>query len=414
MIAEEKIQNSHPKLFSQEYFETFSAKHSWEPGWLVELRKESWENLKNNESNDLKKESWRFSPRSRFGYSRYNSIADSSNSLKFTKSFDSNQCICDSVDNVLLENPDLISCFKDAHGPSLGALQTHQLTNTYFNNGFFIKVPKNLSDNLRIEIEHNSSISEQISFHKNFVTLEDYSELTIIEKFSDENAESNGALSNLTHFKIGKGAKLNRILIQNSANSSSFYNLENFDLYADSSVVNVECYLGANQSRIETKGNLLESGSSFENFSFVSGKSEQLFDQRTEQHHLAPHCRSNLLCKNVLQDESKSIFSGLIRVDPEAQQTNALQTNRNLLLSKEAEADSLPGLEILANDVRCTHGATTSRLNHEELFYLLSRGIEKKHAESLISLGFLEEIIDKIPDENLADKTRDLVCQHFH
>lgn len=414
MIAEEKIQNSHPKLFSQEYFETFSAKHSWEPGWLVELRKESWENLKNNESNDLKKESWRFSPRSRFGYSRYNSIADSSNSLKFTKSFDSNQCICDSVDNVLLENPDLISCFKDAHGPSLGALQTHQLTNTYFNNGFFIKVPKNLSDNLRIEIEHNSSISEQISFHKNFVTLEDYSELTIIEKFSDENAESNGALSNLTHFKIGKGAKLNRILIQNSANSSSFYNLENFDLYADSSVVNVECYLGANQSRIETKGNLLESGSSFENFSFVSGKSEQLFDQRTEQHHLAPHCRSNLLCKNVLQDESKSIFSGLIRVDPEAQQTNALQTNRNLLLSKEAEADSLPGLEILANDVRCTHGATTSRLNHEELFYLLSRGIEKKHAESLISLGFLEEIIDKIPDENLAGKTRDLVCQHFH
>ena len=414
MIAEEKIQNSHPKLFSQEYFETFSAKHSWEPGWLVELRKESWENLKNNESNDLKKESWRFSPRSRFGYSRYNSIADSSNSLKFTKSFDSNQCICDSVDNVLLENPDLISCFKDAHGPSLGALQTHQLTNTYFNNGFFIKVPKNLSDNLRIEIEHNSSISEQISFHKNFVTLEDYSELTIIEKFSDENAESNGALSNLTHFKIGKGAKLNRILIQNSANSSSFYNLENFDLYADSSVVNVECHLGANQSRIETKGNLLESGSSFENFSFVSGKSEQLFDQRTEQHHLAPDCRSNLLCKNVLQDESKSIFSGLIRVDPEAQQTNALQTNRNLLLSKEAEADSLPGLEILANDVRCTHGATTSRLNHEELFYLLSRGIEKKHAESLISLGFLEEIIDKIPDENLAGKTRDLVCQHFH
>ena len=121
---------------------------------------------------------------------------------------------------------------------------------------------------MRIEIEHNSSISEQISFHKNFVTLEDYSELTIIEKFSDENAESNGALSNLTHFKIGKGAKLNRILIQNSANSSSFYNLENFDLYADSSVVNVECYLGANQSRIETKGNLLESGSSFENFSF--------------------------------------------------------------------------------------------------------------------------------------------------
>jgi Fe-S cluster assembly protein SufD len=103
-----------------------------------------------------------------------------------------------------------------------------------------------------------------------------------------------------------------------------------------------------------------------------------------------------LLAKNVLQDEAKSIFAGLIKVDPKAQQTNALQTNRNLLLSRDAEADSLPGLEILANDVSCTHGATTSRLNQEELFYLLSRGLEKKSAESLISLGFLEEIIGKI------------------
>ena len=153
-------------------------------------------------------------------------------------------------------------------------------------------------------------------------------------------------------------------------------------------MVNVECYLGANQAELKLR-KFTRICSLFQNFSFVSAKSEQLFDQRTEQHHLARNCSSNLLSKNVLQDQSKAIFSGLIRVDPEAQHTNALQTNRNLLLSKEAEADSLPGLEILANDVRCTHGATTSRLNQEELFYLLSRGIKKKNAESLICLGFL-------------------------
>jgi Fe-S cluster assembly protein SufD len=194
---------------------------------------------------------------------------------------------------------------------------------------------------------------------------------------------------------------------------STFHNLENFDLHKDSSVVNVECFLGSEQSRIETKGNLLESGANFENFSFVSGRNRQLFDQRTEQHHHAPHCSSNLLSKNLLQDEAKSIFAGMIKVDPVAQQTNALQTNRNLLLSKEAEANSLPGLEILANDVRCTHGATTSRLDQEELFYLLSRGIDKKSAESLISLGFIEEIIAKINDDNLIQNIRDLVCNHF-
>ena len=107
-----------------------------------------------------------------------------------------------------------------------------------------------------------------------------------------------------------------------------------------------------------------------------------------------------------------SIFA-TFKVDSGAQETNALQTNRNLLLSKEAEADSLPGLEILANDVRCTHGATTSRLDQEELFYLLSRGIEKKSAESLISLGFIEEIIGKVQDEDLTQTIRDLVCNHF-
>jgi len=414
MITEEKIKASDSKLFTKEHFENFSSHHSWEPGWLVDSRRESWEQYIHIEEDDLKNEKWRFSPRSRFVFSNQENLADSTLSPNFKYNVDAPDVICDSVDNILLENSDLISPFLELSGPNLGARQAYQLTNTFFNNGFFIKIPNGLNGNLRIQIDHILPNSEEASFQRNFIILEDFAELTTVETFSSDQPASNGLLSNLTHFKIGKGAKLNRILIQNSPNKSSFYNLENFDLHADSSVVNVECYTGASQSRIETKGNLLEPGSSFENFSFVSAKGEQLFDQRTEQHHIAPHCSSNLLCKNVLQDEAKSIFSGLIRVDPEAQQTNALQTNRNLLLSKEAEADSLPGLEILANDVRCTHGATTSRLNQEELFYLLSRGIEKKSAESLISLGFLEEIIGKIPDEDLATKTRNLVCSHFN
>ena len=414
MITEEKIKSSDFKLFTKEHFENFSAQHSWEPGWLVDSRKESWEKFTLIEEDDLKNEKWRFSPRSRFGFCNHQNLANSALSPIFKYNLDAADIICDSVDNILLEQPDLISLFADASGPNLGASQAYRLTNTYFNNGFFIKIPSRHNESFRIEINHNLPSSNEVSFHRNFVSLEDFAELTLVETFSGDKPESNGILSNLTHFKIGKGAKLNRILIQNNPDKSTFYNLENFDLHANSSVVNVECYTGSSESRIETKGNLLEPGSSFENFTFISAKSEQLFDQRTEQHHIAPHCTSNLLCKNVLQDEAKSIFSGLIRVDPEAQETNALQTNRNLLLSKEAEADSLPGLEILANDVRCTHGATTSRLNQEELFYLLSRGIEKRSAESLISLGFLEEIIDKIPDEDLATKTRNLVCSHFN
>ena len=413
MIQEKAQTKITPDFFSEDYFEKFASNHSWEPGWLADLRKESWERLREDQDFSLKDERWRFSPKSRLGYSHFESISDSSHSVKFNQVSESSENIWDTVDNILLDNPDLISDFAEISGPNLGATESFHLTNTYFNNGFFIKVSRNPSQKLQLSIDHTCPQEGLVSFHKNYVVLDDFAEVTLIENFISENDTSQGGLSNLTHFKIGKGAKLNRILIQNMADGSSFHNLENFDLHANSTVVNVECLLGANQSRIETKGNLLQSGANFENFSFVSGRKEQLFDQRTEQHHLAPHCSSNLLSKNVLQEEAKSIFAGLIKVDPEAQETNALQTNRNLLLSKEAEADSLPGLEILANDVRCTHGATTSRLDQEELFYLLSRGIDKKSAESLISLGFIEEIIGKVQDEDLTQTIRDMVCNHF-
>ena len=411
MITDNLNPNTIPDLFSEKYYENFSSKHSWEPGWLADFRSVSWATLKENQNLNIKDEHWRFSPKNRFRFTNFENISESSNSIKLDRSSNSAEYVLNTVDNLLLENPELIAEFTGNRGPNLGATESFHLTNTYFNNGFFLRVSENQKQTLRIE--HTCPAKGHVAFHKNYVLLEDLAEVTLIENFDSKNNTFQGGLSNLTHFKIGKGAKLTRILIQNMANGSTFHNLENFDLHQDSSVVNVECFLGSEQSRIETKGNLLESGANFENFSFVSGRNRQLFDQRTEQHHLASHCSSNLLSKNLLQNEAKSIFAGMIKVDPVAQQTNALQTNRNLLLSKEAEANSLPGLEILANDVRCTHGATTSRLDQEELFYLLSRGIDKKSAESLISLGFIEEIIAKINDENLIQKIRDLVCNHF-
>ena len=140
---------------------------------------------------------------------------------------------------------------------------------------------------------------------------------------------------------------------------------------------------------------------------------DQEIDQRTLQTHTAPHTTSNLLFKNALKENSKTIFSGLIKVDEVAQQTDAYQTNRNLLLSNTAEANSLPGLEIEANDVKCSHGATTSEIQDEEIFYMLARGIPKDAAEELIVYGFFEEILKNIEDEKLSDCTRQLIRKKF-
>ena len=139
----------------------------------------------------------------------------------------------------------------------------------------------------------------------------------------------------------------------------------------------------------------------------------QIFDQRTLQIHEVPNTQSDLLYKNSLDDNARTIFAGLIRVDPGAHRTDAYQKVRNLLLSDEAEANSAPGLEIEADDVRCTHGATCGQIEQEELFYLLSRGIPKNEAQRLIVFGFLNEVFERLGNEPVQDNLRKLVRAKF-
>ena len=146
--------------------------------------------------------------------------------------------------------------------------------------------------------------------------------------------------------------------------------------------------------------------------SLVAASGEQLFDQRSRQEHRAEHTTSNVLCKNALFDKARSIFAGLIRVEENAQHADAYQTNRNLVIGPSAEANSLPGLEILANDVKCSHGATIGKIDEEQLFYLRSRGIPSATAKQLLMLGFFEEVLSEIPLE-LADSIRELLRDKF-
>src|SRR5207245_7587719 len=112
--------------------------------------------------------------------------------------------------------------------------------------------------------------------------------------------------------------------------------------------------------------------------------------------HMAPNTTSDFACKGALRESARSVWRGMIRVEKDAQKTNAYQENRNLLLSKDAHADSIPGLEILANDVRCTHGATLGQVDREQLFYLMARGLSRSEAERLIVRGFFQDVLDRI------------------
>jgi Fe-S cluster assembly protein SufD len=142
-------------------------------------------------------------------------------------------------------------------------------------------------------------------------------------------------------------------------------------------------------------------------FYFTDGV--QHLDHDTQQNHLAPHTTSDLLFKGALTGRSRSVWQGMIYVAPGAQRTDGYQANRNLLLSRQARADSIPGLEILADDVRCTHGATVGRLEEEPLYYLMTRGIPRPDAERLVVYGFFAPIMSRIPFEGVRERFQRMI-----
>jgi Fe-S cluster assembly protein SufD len=144
-------------------------------------------------------------------------------------------------------------------------------------------------------------------------------------------------------------------------------------------------------------------------FYFTDG--DQHLDHDTQQNHMAPNTSSDLLFKGVLKEDSRSVWQGMIYVAPGAQKTDGYQANRNLILSKQARADSIPGLEILADDVRCTHGATVGKIDLDELFYLQSRGIKLHDAERLIVEGFFNPIMQRIPFEGVQNRLHQTIAR---
>src|SRR5207253_2589922 len=172
-------------------------------------------------------------------------------------------------------------------------------------------------------------------------------------------------------------------------------------------------HLGAQYSRFESLSRLIGDGGRSDLLAVAVADGEQEFDARTLQDHAAPHTTSDLLYKNALDDRSRCIFGGLIRVEPHAHFTDAYQKVRNLLLSDDAEADSMPGLEIMADNVRCTHGATSGQIDEDEMFYLRSRGIPVSVAQRLIVGGFLNEVIDRLDQPAIAAHLHSLIDKKF-
>jgi Fe-S cluster assembly protein SufD len=250
-------------------------------------------------------------------------------------------------------------------------------------------------------------------FPHTLIIAEDNAKVSVVDIFFSDTAQNEALNVSVSNTHAASSAKIFRKVVQNWNEKTVSFQLDTTVADRDSSVKNIAVNIGAERARYENQSRIEGPGADVKMYSLTIAEKNQEFDQRTFQTHNAGNAVSDLLYKNALLDNSRSIFSGLIKVAENAQQTDAYQTNRNLLLDPTAEANALPGLEILANDVKCSHGATTGNVDAEELFYMMQRGIPKREAMKLMVFGFFEEVIEKIENDELAESLRSLIHLKF-
>lgn len=316
------------------------------------------------------------------------------------------------LDEALRDHGDLIRQYFQHSAANLGGDKFTALNIAFTASGSFLHVPKGVKVELPFVVQHTVTGDKQSVFPHTIVVLEEGAEATLVEFFVSGDKASH-LVSGVNDLHAGDNAKLTYVGAQNWSEDTLSFQTNIISAQRDARVMCLNIHLGGRQSRHESHSRLQGPGAHSEMLALTVANGSQEFDQRTLQTHQAPHTTSDLLYKNALIDTAKTIFSGLIVVEPDAQQTDAYQTNRNLLLSEEAEANSLPGLEIHANDVKCSHGSTSGRIPQEQLFYLQSRGIDPAKAHELIVFGFFEEVLNRLDNDDLHEVLSQLIQSKF-
>ena len=311
------------------------------------------------------------------------------------------------------QHPELMEQYFLQESTELGSKKFFGLHAATVKAGTLLYVPKGVQIANPIVNYYWTSAERAAVFPHTLIIAEDNANVSVVDLFFSE-TEANEALNvSVSNIHAGAGAHVFRKIVQDWNEKTVSFQLDTIVAERDAQVKNIAVNIGAQRARFESQTRIEGAGADVKMYSLTVAEETQEFDQRTFQTHNAPNAVSDLLYKNALLDNSRTIFSGLIKVAEGAQQTDAYQTNRNLLLDPTAEANALPGLEILANDVRCSHGATTGNVDEAELFYMMQRGIPRRVAMQLMVFGFFEEVIEKIDSDELADNLRQLIHKKF-
>jgi Fe-S cluster assembly protein SufD len=290
----------------------------------------------------------------------------------------------------------------------LGSLIGHEEKFTAHNaalwkHGLLVRVGKGVELEKPLYVRIASTTADASLFWRLLVVAEEGSRFSLIEEYvsgsSDLAAYSNAAVE----LFVGQAAKLEYVSLQSYSPETWHFATHHARVERDAELDWVAGGFGSRRGKVRIQNDLAGPGATSRVTGAYFADGSQHLDYDTFQEHSAPSTTSDFAFKGALRDEASVVWRGMIRVEKDAQKTNAYQENRNLLLSEKAHADSIPGLEILANDVRCTHGATLSQVDRDQLFYAMARGLSRADAERLIVRGFFQDILDRIDLEPVRE-----------
>src|SRR3989449_2903793 len=322
------------------------------------------------------------------------------------------------LERAIVEHRELFRKHFMSQPAILGSAKFAALHQALVSSGTFLYIPRGVEIELPIEIFHWLHGESASVFPHLLLVTDELAKVTVIESFRSLDQHGGkeqpaGFACGVNDLIAGPGAKVTYVCAQTWGKSVRALQMNTTTVDHEASALSLNLHLGAKYSRFESLSRLIGEGGRSDLLAVSVADGTQEFDARTLQDHVSPHTASDLLYKNALDDRARCTFGGLIRVEPHAHFTDAYQKVRNLLLSDDAEANSMPGLEILADNVRCTHGATSGQIDKDELFYLRTRGIPVRVAQHLIVTGFLNEVVQRLDQPAIAARLPRLIEERF-
>ena len=319
--------------------------------------------------------------------------------------------IVSSLETAAREHPELVQKYLDHEVVPAAAGKFAALNAAFWRGGVFVHVPRGVTAKLPVWAAQSAAASAapQSVLPRSLVVVDEGASLIYTDEYASAAATGDVLSSAVTEVILGDGATIQYLVLEQWDNQVDHFAYHRVHLGKDCHAELVVAATGSRLAKVYMDVAMMGAGSTARISGLIIGDGKQHFDFQSLQDHFAPNCMSDLLVKGALRDEAVSVYSGLIKIRKDAQHSDAYQANRSLILSPKAKADSIPKLEIEANDVRCTHGATMGQVDADQLFYLQSRGFSLEEAQNTLVHGFFQPVIDRIAMEQVRQQIHEAI-----